>query len=84
LDVFLAKRCSVTDTANELCIHRNTLRQRLGRIEELSGRPIEEVGDWTVAALAARLSLARVKQLTKTQSRAPREADEPGVELRAL
>ncbi|HET6500306.1 MAG TPA: GAF domain-containing protein [Amycolatopsis sp.] len=62
LDVYLSKRCSVTDTASELFIHRNTLRQRLGRIEELTGRPADRVDDWTVAALAARLSLAGAKQ----------------------
>jgi putative methionine-R-sulfoxide reductase with GAF domain len=71
LDAYLANRCSVADTANELFIHRNTLRQRLGRIEELTGRPTDELGDWTVAALAARLAVASQAQLTKAQARSP-------------
>jgi GAF domain-containing protein len=58
LDVYLSNRCSITDTAAALYIHRNTLRQRLGRIDELTGRSIDESQDWTVIALAARLSLA--------------------------
>jgi GAF domain-containing protein len=58
LDVYLSNRCSITDTAAALYIHRNTLRQRLGRIDELTGRAIDESPDWTVTALAARLSLA--------------------------
>lgn len=58
LDAYLANGCSITDTAAALYIHRNTLRQRLGRIEELTGRATEDADDWTVVALAARLSLA--------------------------
>jgi DNA-binding PucR family transcriptional regulator len=69
LDAYLANRCSVNDTANALFIHRNTLRQRLGRIEELTGQPTDQIGDWTVAALAARLAVASEAQLTKAQSR---------------
>jgi putative methionine-R-sulfoxide reductase with GAF domain len=69
LDAYFANRCSVTDTANALFIHRNTLRQRLGRIEELSGRSADEPGDWIVAALAARLAVASQSQLTKAQAR---------------
>lgn len=56
LDSYLANRCSITDTAAELFIHRNTLRQRLGRIEDLTGHTAEQLGDWTVVALAARLA----------------------------
>jgi GAF domain-containing protein len=69
LDAYFANRCSVTDTANALFIHRNTLRQRLGRIEELTGRPSDELGDWMVAALAARLAVASETQLTKAHAR---------------
>lgn len=58
LDAYLTNRCSITDTAAALYIHRNTLRQRLGRIDELTGRPTDESDDWTVIALAARLALA--------------------------
>ncbi|MEU6230622.1 GAF domain-containing protein [Streptomyces sp. NPDC047042] len=64
LESYLASHCSATDTANELFIHRNTLRQRLGRIEELLGRPVDELGNWAVVALAARLALATQPELT--------------------
>ncbi|RZT07711.1 GAF domain-containing protein [Mycobacterium sp. BK558] len=58
LDAYMANGCSITDTAAALFIHRNTLRQRLGRIDELTGRSTESAADWTIIALAARLSLA--------------------------
>lgn len=58
LDAYLVHRGSATDTASHLFIHRNTLRQRLTRIEELIGRPVNQIGDWTVAALASRLASA--------------------------
>lgn len=58
LDAYLTNRCSITDTAAALFIHRNTLRQRLGRIDELTGRPTDDAHDWTITALAARLALA--------------------------
>jgi len=37
LERYLAERRSVIESARELYIHPNTLRQRLGRIEELTG-----------------------------------------------
>jgi DNA-binding PucR family transcriptional regulator len=37
LERYLAERRSVIDTARALFIHPNTLRQRLARIEELTG-----------------------------------------------
>jgi putative methionine-R-sulfoxide reductase with GAF domain len=58
LDTYFAHRCSATDTSNELFIHRNTLRQRLARVEELAGRSPEDLGDWTVVALATRITAA--------------------------
>jgi GAF domain-containing protein len=58
LDAYLSNRCSITDTAAALYIHRNTLRQRLDRIDELTGRSTDDSDDWTVIALAARLALA--------------------------
>ncbi|MFI9629382.1 helix-turn-helix domain-containing protein [Streptomyces sp. NPDC052042] len=63
LETYLASHCSATDTANALFIHRNTLRQRLGRIEELIGRPVDQLGNWREVALAARLALAAESQL---------------------
>lgn len=58
LDAYLSNRCSITDTAAALYIHRNTLRQRLGRIDELTGQPTDNSNDWTIVALAARLAVA--------------------------
>ncbi len=42
LERYLAERRSVIESARELFIHPNTLRQRLGRIEELSGLRLDE------------------------------------------
>lgn len=55
LDVFLSKRGSVAQASSALFIHRNTLRQRLQRIEELIGLSPEEFDDWVSVGLAARL-----------------------------
>src|SRR5215213_91858 len=41
LEEFLARRRSVADTARALFIHPNTLRQRLARIERLTGMALE-------------------------------------------
>ncbi|QBJ97195.1 GAF domain-containing protein [Rhodococcus sp. ABRD24] len=58
LDCYLATRCSAVETAKTLFIHRNTLRQRLTRIEEIIGRPVEDFGDGAVASLAARMTFS--------------------------
>jgi GAF domain-containing protein len=42
LERYLAERRSVIESARELFIHPNTLRQRLGRIEELTGLRLDE------------------------------------------
>ncbi len=42
LERYLAERRSVIDSARELFIHPNTLRQRLSRIEELTGLNLAE------------------------------------------
>jgi GAF domain-containing protein len=42
LERYLAERRSVIESARVLFIHPNTLRQRLGRIEELTGLRIDE------------------------------------------
>lgn len=59
LDTYLTSGCSMSDTAQRLYIHRNTLRHRLSRIEELMGRPVESVVDRTALALAARITAVR-------------------------
>lgn len=56
LDAYFANGCSMTESAERMYIHRNTLRQRLARIENILGcRPLA-MGDWTTVALAARLN----------------------------
>lgn len=41
LEQYLTERLSVIESARQLYIHPNTLRQRLGRIEELTGLELE-------------------------------------------
>jgi DNA-binding PucR family transcriptional regulator len=41
LEAYLARRRSVADAARELYIHPNTLRQRLGRIERVTGLQLD-------------------------------------------
>jgi DNA-binding PucR family transcriptional regulator len=42
LERYLAERRSVIESARALFIHPNTLRQRLGRIEELTGLNLDQ------------------------------------------
>lgn len=42
---FLTHGGNMEDAAEELCVHRNTVRYRLGRAEELLGRPVSKTGD---------------------------------------
>jgi GAF domain-containing protein len=56
LDALLANSGSVAKTSSGLFIHRNTLRQRIQRIEELIGQSPEHFEDWVVAGIAARLA----------------------------
>jgi len=51
---------SVNEAAKELVIHRNTLRQRLQRIEHVLGTSLEATMDWVVLTLATRVTLARM------------------------
>jgi hypothetical protein len=55
LDALLANGGSVARTSSELFIHRNTLRQRIQRIEELIGQSPEHFEDLVIAGIAARL-----------------------------
>jgi GAF domain-containing protein len=55
LDAFVTNGGSVSRTAAALFVHRNTLRQRLRRIEELTGQAPEEFDNWLTAGLAARM-----------------------------
>jgi GAF domain-containing protein len=55
LERYLAERGSVVETARALFIHPNTLRQRLGRIEELTGLSLDSA-DLLSLELAIKLS----------------------------
>jgi DNA-binding PucR family transcriptional regulator len=55
LNCFVTNRGSIACTASQLYIHRNTLRQRLRRIDELTGQPPESFENWLTAGLAARI-----------------------------
>jgi DNA-binding PucR family transcriptional regulator len=55
LERYLAERRSVIDCARALFIHPNTLRQRLGRIEELTDLKLDE-DDLLSLELAIRLA----------------------------
>jgi DNA-binding PucR family transcriptional regulator len=61
LDVFLEGRGNIVGTARLLHTHPNTLRQRLGRIEQLCGFDLEHE-DWlslSIAIKIVKLRLAR-------------------------
>lgn len=47
---------SVTHTAEALFVHRNTLRQRLGRIEHLLDIDMGELSNWPEVLLASKLA----------------------------
>ena len=55
LEEFLRHRGSISATAEALYIHQNTLRQRIGRIEELTGMDLR-AGDWLALDIAMRLA----------------------------
>jgi GAF domain-containing protein len=57
LERYLAERRSVIESARELYIHPNTLRQRLSRIEELTGLNLDEAD---LLSLELAIKLARL------------------------
>jgi GAF domain-containing protein len=63
LERYLAERRSVIESARELFIHPNTLRQRLGRIEELTGLKLDEDD---LLSLELAIKLARLHGLPGT------------------
>lgn len=65
LDSFLTNSGSVAKSSSELFIHRNTLRQRIQRIEELIGQSPESFDDWVAAGLAARLIMQSESELKR-------------------
>jgi len=54
LEEYLARRGSISATAQALYVHPNTLRQRLRRIEEITGLDVRE-GDWLMIEIALKL-----------------------------
>jgi GAF domain-containing protein len=66
LDRYLSERRSVIDSARSLHVHPNTLRQRLGRIEQLTGLKLDQDD---LLSLELAIKLARLHGRT-----GPREA----------
>ncbi|MBN2205008.1 MAG: PucR family transcriptional regulator [Thermoleophilia bacterium] len=54
LHCFLEHGCSTVETADRLYVHRNTLRKRLARIEEVTGVSLASTGGRVEAYLSAR------------------------------
>ena len=69
LEEFLRRRGSISATAAALYVHPNTLRQRLRRIQELSGLDLRK-DDWLMVEIA--LKLVRLEgAMAHTSARAP-------------
>jgi GAF domain-containing protein len=60
LEEYLARRGNISATAQALYVHPNTLRQRLRRIEEITGLDVRE-GEWLMIEIA--LKLLRLEEL---------------------
>ena len=69
LEEFLRRRGNISATAEALYVHPNTLRQRLRRIQELSGIDLRR-DDWLIVEIA-------VKLVKLEQSRGTAEGDIP-------
>jgi hypothetical protein len=61
---------SASATAALLVIHRNTLRQRIQRIDQLSGMNIAATTDWLSLAVAAALAESRIAPPTRPRPNA--------------
>jgi sugar diacid utilization regulator len=67
LEEYLDHRGNVVGTSRELYIHPNTLRQRLGRIERLSGIDLER-DDWLSLAVATKVvKLRRMRRSARPE-----------------
>jgi GAF domain-containing protein len=66
LESYLDHRGSVTTTSRDLIIHTNTLRQRLERIERLSGIDLERA-DWLSLAVANKVVKLRRMKSTRRE-----------------
>jgi GAF domain-containing protein len=65
LEEFLRQRGNISATAQSLFVHPNTLRQRLRRIEDLTGISIKQ-DDWLMIEIA--LKLLRLEEALGTQA----------------
>jgi sugar diacid utilization regulator len=78
LEVYLESRGNIVRTARTVYAHPNTLRQRLARIEQLSGLDLEDE-DWLSLGIAikiVKLRLARESARERERARALRVARE--------
>jgi purine catabolism regulator len=78
LEVYLESRGNIVRTARTVYAHPNTLRQRLARIEQLSGFDLEHE-DWLSLGIAikiVKLRLARESARERERARALRVARE--------
>lgn len=64
LAVFAQCGGAANSAARSLMIHRNTLRQRLQRIEDHLYEDLSTTNDWVSLYLAARLSISKVEEKT--------------------
>lgn len=55
LRCYFDAQCDLTEAARKLCVHRNTLRYRIGRIRELCGLNVYDPAERLVAELQLRL-----------------------------
>jgi DNA-binding PucR family transcriptional regulator len=67
LERFLALHCNFTATAKELYVHPNTLRQRLARVQELSGVNLRDV-DTLALSIAVKIGLLKARADKDTHS----------------
>jgi GAF domain-containing protein len=65
LEEFLRRRGNISGTADALYIHTNTLRQRLSRIEELTGLRLSR-DDWLMIEIALKIVRLRRAQRSTT------------------
>lgn len=56
LDIYLANQCEITKTANSLFIHRNTVKYRINRCEEILGLKVDAPEESLNLRLALNLS----------------------------
>jgi GAF domain-containing protein len=75
LEGYLEHRGNVVKTSRALFIHPNTLRQRLGRAERVSGIDLER-DDWLSLAVATKVvKLRRMRETARAEARAGARAE---------